>query len=151
MEEPPKPMAVPPPKWAPSPSAYPFLDDVMPSPVCPNLGMPPKLSPLDQEGRRVSELEQLDSSAESGHYQSGITEASCLSMSIEDWFDPEFRQVRNQSSFENVPNMKANKYGEVQTAMEEDVQMALEVLGFRRAKEDEDGSASLLSDFWPLW
>lgn len=139
VETPPQPIAVPQPKWI-SPATYPSFDNIMPSPVCPDLRTPSKMF---LEGNIFIEPQQIDSSGEGGHCtrladddivmvpddQRNVIEASCLNLSLDDWFDPDFRQMHHG------PSRAEN---EVQTVMEADVQTALEVLGFRRSKDDEE-------------
>merc|ERR1719316_2426535 len=155
---PPKPVAVPSPKWLPPVtvpghayyqqeySAAPFDQSYleMPSPICPDLRTPRKL-PLPIEYRTATvHADELD--------QHDIRDASCLSMSIEDWLDPELRQMPRQPSQDQVKKKRSIFGDDIEiTAMEEDVQAALEVLGFRRCKGDEEESDSLLSAFWPLF
>jgi hypothetical protein len=156
---PPKPMVVPSPKWLP-PEATPahthhlqhcntstfYESDIeVPSPVCPDLRTPAKL-PLPLEVSNFEHPYQLDD-------QQDIGEASCLSMSIEDWCDPEIRQIHSRPPpLNKESNKKATEDDQdhIVTAMEEDVQTALEVLGFRRCKGHEEESESLLSVFWPF-
>jgi len=158
---PPKPMAVPSPKFgkfvapetASAKSCFqhecnmaPFDPSYleMPSPICPDLRTPRKL-PLPIEYRTATvHADELD--------QHDIRDASCLSMSIEDWLDPELRQMPRQPSQDQVKKKRSIFGDDIEiTAMEEDVQAALEVLGFRRCKGDEEESNSLLSAFWPLF